>query len=162
MNKQAVLLIRAYSNLLKLNNNKKYNKQRLTIAFCFTTMPAMSIKVMRIDMAKKPAAKDWHNADIVASLHKAGHSLSGLARTHGYSSPSALAQALQHPYPKAERLIAEAIGGAPATIWPSRYHADGSPKSGRGERGTGRYKTRNKAKCTSASNAGKVNSRKAH
>ncbi|MDO8931840.1 MAG: helix-turn-helix transcriptional regulator, partial [Rhodocyclaceae bacterium] len=121
---------------------------------------AMSITVMRIDMAKKPAAKDWHNADIVASLHKAGHSLSGLARSHGYTSSSALAQALQHPYPKAERLIAEAInndGVTPATIWPSRYHADGTPKSGRGERGLGRYR----AKCSASSNAGKVNSRKA-
>jgi Ner family transcriptional regulator len=91
-------------------------------------------------MPKKPAHQDWHKADVVAAVHKAGHSLSRLAHAHGYSDPCALAQALHRPYPKAERLIAAALQLAPQAIWPSRYHADGSPKSGRGERGIGRHK----------------------
>lgn len=112
-------------------------------------------------MAKKPASKDWHKADIKAALHRTNRTLRSVAIAAGYApdKADALNQALRHPYPKAERLIAEAIGVTPAAIWPSRYHADGSPKSGRGERGLGRYKAINKPKCSAASNAGKVNRR---
>ena len=87
-------------------------------------------------MPKKPAPQDWHPADIVAALHKRHTSLQKLARTH--SPPycnTALTLALRRPWPKAERIIAEAIGTAPQVIWPSRYHPDGTPRSGRGERG---------------------------
>jgi Ner family transcriptional regulator len=62
---------------------------------------------------------DWHPADIVASLRKAGWSLRRLSHYHGYT-PTALGTALSRPWPKAERLIAEAIGVSPETIWPSR------------------------------------------
>ena len=48
------------------------------------------------------------------------------------------------PYPKYERLIAEHLGTTPQTIWPSRYRNDGTPKSGRGERGLGRFKAKYK------------------
>lgn len=51
------------------------------------------------------------------------------------------AQALKHPWPRAERIIADALGRAPQAIWPSRYHPDGRPKSGRGERGLGDPRT---------------------
>lgn len=70
---------------------------------------------------KKAAPKDWHRADIVAALHKAGWSLRKLATHHGYSAPTTLSAALDRHWPKGERLIAEAIGIDPATIWPSRY-----------------------------------------
>jgi len=100
-------------------------------------------------MAKKPAAKDWHKADIRAALHRQDITLRSIAVCHGYNDIDCLNRALRQPYPKAERLIAEAIGVMPKDIWPSRYHLDGTPKSGRGERGLGRYK----AKCSKASNA---------
>lgn len=69
---------------------------------------------------KKPAPQDWHPADIVAALRKAGWSLRQLSVHHGYH-PSALSQALRGPYPRAEQLIAEALGVPPETIWPARY-----------------------------------------
>ncbi len=33
----------------------------------------------------KKTAKDWHRADIIAALHKAGWSLRQLSLKHGYS-----------------------------------------------------------------------------
>lgn len=106
----------------------------------------MSKLIATLNMAKKPATKDWHNADIIAVIHKAGTSLRQLSFDHGYTSP-ALSNALRHPAPKYERIIAEFIASIPKykgtkaqDIWPSRYHKDGTPKSGRGERGLGRYK----------------------
>ncbi len=63
---------------------------------------------------------DWHNADIVAALHKSGWSLRKLSQHLGYK-PTTLRAALQRRWPKGERLIADAIGVSPKKIWPSRY-----------------------------------------
>lgn len=101
----------------------------------------MSIPNGTIGMTKKPVAHDWHPADIVAAVRKRGGSLSQLSLQHGYRHDS-LRQALRRPWPRAERLIGEFIGVPARRIWPSRYHADGSPRSGRGERGLGRYKAK--------------------
>lgn len=109
-----------------------------------------------MDTSKKPAREDWHKADIVAVFRKRGMSLQRLARLHGYAVDSAHG-ALHRPWPKFERLIAEALGVQPQDIWPSRYHPDGAPKSGRGERGLGRYK----AKSSAAAAARNVKARKA-
>ncbi|MCP1726348.1 Ner family transcriptional regulator [Natronospira proteinivora] len=70
---------------------------------------------------KSSAFQDWHRADIVAALRKAGWSLRRLARHHGYASPTTLTHALDRPWPKGERLIAEALNMNPAELWPSRY-----------------------------------------
>lgn len=64
---------------------------------------------------------DWHSADIIVALKKQGTSLAALSRKSGLAS-STLANALTRRWPKGERLIAEALGVAPAQIWPSRYH----------------------------------------
>lgn len=69
---------------------------------------------------EKKAAVDWHRADIVAEVRKAGWSIRKLSIAAGMS-PSALNNALDRPWPKAERIIAAAIGVKPETIWPSRY-----------------------------------------
>lgn len=63
---------------------------------------------------------DWHRADIVAALHKQGLSLSRLSVAAGLSA-STLRNALRAPYPRAEQIIAEAIGVPAHEIWPSRY-----------------------------------------
>ncbi|OQS39025.1 transcriptional regulator [Chromobacterium haemolyticum] len=68
---------------------------------------------------KKPAG-DWHRADVVAELHKAGWSLRKLSAAHGMS-PGTLKSALDRPWPKAEQIIAAAIGCSPEAIWPNRY-----------------------------------------
>lgn len=101
-----------------------------------------------LDRAKKPASKDWHRADIIAAVRKTGTNLQQLSRAH-HLGRTTLSNALYGPCPRYERLIAEHLNTTPQTIWPSRYHADGSPKSGRGERGVGRYKTRNNRNDTS-------------
>lgn len=75
---------------------------------------------MNTSDAQKNAAEDWHRADIVAALHKKGWSLRRLSQEAGLSA-GALNNALDRPWPKAERIIAAAIEEAPETIWPSRY-----------------------------------------
>lgn len=66
-------------------------------------------------------------------------SLRRLAIDNEYGHPNSLAQALHRPYPKAERLIATAIGLKPRAIWPSRYEANGKPLRDRKGNGQGRY-----------------------
>lgn len=65
--------------------------------------------------------KDMHPADIIAMLHKRRLSLAALSRQAGLSS-STLANALSKPWPKGEKIIAEALERDAATIWPSRYY----------------------------------------
>lgn len=92
-------------------------------------------------MPKKPAPQDWHRADIIAAVRKTGTSIQRMSRLLGLCR-SALGNALKIPAPRYERIIAEHLGLTPQIIWPSRYHTDGTPKSGRGERGLGRYKAK--------------------
>jgi len=78
---------------------------------------------------KKSPSRDWHKADIIAALRKAGWSLSRLALANGYSHRSTLSRAMHSPgWPKGEEIIATAIGQGddhpnitPQDIWPSRY-----------------------------------------
>lgn len=72
-----------------------------------------------LDGTKKAAKCDWHRADILAALRKNGWSLRSLAK-EGNVSYNTLKSALDKPYPKMERLIANAIGVAPEEIWVSR------------------------------------------
>jgi len=102
----------------------------------------MSKTLNTLNKPKKPAPKDWHRADIIAAVRKTGTTLQQLSFEHGYTSGGTLRNALNYPAPKYERIIAEHLGTTPQTIWPSRYHEDGTPKSGRGERGRGRYKAK--------------------
>lgn len=85
---------------------------------------------------KKTDLQDWHRADIVAALRKAGWSLRRLATHHGYAAPTTLTNALARPWPKGERLIAEAIGIDPAEIWPSRYQDKDTTQARKGHRET--------------------------
>ena len=69
---------------------------------------------------KKAPTDDWTATRVVFELHSAGWSLRQLAIKHTYKS-SALGAALHRRYPKAESLIANALGIKPDEIWPSRY-----------------------------------------
>lgn len=93
-------------------------------------------------MTKKPASKDWQRWRIIGAVRETGTNLQQLSLSIGYCR-TALSNALYGPCPKYERLIAEYLGVTPQIIWPSRYHADGTPRSGRGERGLGRFKAKN-------------------
>ncbi|EHM55339.1 helix-turn-helix domain-containing protein [Cardiobacterium valvarum] len=75
---------------------------------------------MRTNIVTKKVPGDWHPADIIAGLKKAGTNMSALSTANGLSR-GALRNALYRRYPKAERIIAATIGVSPAVIWPSRY-----------------------------------------
>lgn len=65
---------------------------------------------------------DWHRADIVAALKKRGWSVRALSMAAGLA-PNTLGTALQCPYKKGEKIIADALGIPPDEIWPQRYEA---------------------------------------
>jgi len=76
----------------------------------------------------KSYAPDWHPADILAALNKAGYTLAKLAEEHGLKGGGTLSKALRMSFPIAEDRIADALGVRPETIWPSRYNDDGTRK----------------------------------
>jgi lambda repressor-like predicted transcriptional regulator len=73
-------------------------------------------------------AEDWHPADVIAAMHKAGWSMHKLARHHGLTTSGTLSKALRSSYPVAEQRIADALGVHPKAIWPSRYYENGEAK----------------------------------
>lgn len=89
----------------------------------------------KLNIAKKPALQDWHVADIKAALEKAGWTLRKLSSHHGLS-PNSIRMALYHPWPRAERIIASAIGETPERIWPTRYDYATRPRRGVGGKPT--------------------------
>ena len=73
-----------------------------------------------LEKPKKTAEQDWHRADILAELKKNGWSLRSLAK-EGQISYNTLKTVLDKPYPKMERLVANAIGVPPEIIWAGRF-----------------------------------------
>lgn len=63
---------------------------------------------------------DWSRSRILFELREKGTTLTALSRKEGLASRT-LNNALYRPYPKAERIISEALGVQPSEIWPSRY-----------------------------------------
>ncbi|END1361720.1 helix-turn-helix domain-containing protein [Salmonella enterica subsp. enterica] len=76
----------------------------------------------------KGTPEDWHRADIVAELRKRGISLAQLSRDQGLASRT-LHNAFERHYPKAESIIAQALGMVPEQLWPSRYTGKSSKRS---------------------------------
>ncbi len=70
--------------------------------------------------------KDWHPADIKASLAKKGYTFAKIARENGYvrNAPNSV---LHKPWSQIERIVAGIIGVRAAEIWPSRYDRRGKP-----------------------------------
>lgn len=64
--------------------------------------------------------KDWSKSKILFELREKGTTLTALSRKEGLASRT-LNNALYRSYPKAEKIISDAIGVQPAEIWPSRY-----------------------------------------
>ncbi|EGU33017.1 helix-turn-helix domain-containing protein [Vibrio scophthalmi] len=69
---------------------------------------------------KETIASDWHQADIKAELEKKGLNMTELSRTAGLAEGT-LRNVFRVRYPKAQKIIAGALGVSPETIWPSRY-----------------------------------------
>lgn len=106
----------------------------------------------KLNSVKKAGLEDWHPADIVAALRKAGWSLRALSK-HYKLAPGTLGMAIKAPYPNGERLIAAAIGVKPNDIWPSRYDAHGNPNRGRKLRGFKQFNA-NQETCNVKVNGG--------
>lgn len=77
---------------------------------------------------KKSPQGDWHKADILAALRKAGWSLASLAMRHGYKRSTLNPAIYGNGWPRGEEIIAAAIRDGdeypdiqPQYIWPSRY-----------------------------------------
>lgn len=68
----------------------------------------------------EPKSQDWHRADIKSALEKRGITLRDLSRQAGLS-PDSLRNVFTRSWPRAERIIADALGATPQEIWPSRY-----------------------------------------
>ncbi|EJB8688812.1 helix-turn-helix domain-containing protein [Vibrio parahaemolyticus] len=68
------------------------------------------------NFSEKP---DMPREDIVAALHKKGWSLRALSQFHGLK-PTTLNNALNGPYDRGEKIIAETLGVDVCDIWPSR------------------------------------------
>lgn len=93
--------------------------------------------IMQMDTPKNGAAgaraaADWSADYIMYRLREAGISLRAIAAQHGLADGSGLSVAMRRSFPAGERRIAQALGVEPRAIWPSRYHADGTPRP-RGE-----------------------------
>ena len=63
---------------------------------------------------------DMHRLDIVCSLHKKGITIKSLSLGEGLAAGT-LSKALDSPWTKGERIIAEALEIKPQDIWPTRY-----------------------------------------
>ena len=83
---------------------------------------------MNTKTPKKASQEDWHPADVIAALRKAGITLRALAVQHGLKDSSSMSAALVRSLPANEKRIADALGLHPKDIWPSRYNDDGSRK----------------------------------
>lgn len=88
----------------------------------------------KANLGAESAAEDWHPADVISALHKAGWTLKALGLEHGLSGGSGLSKALTSSFPLGEQRIADALGVHPKTLWPSRYYENGDIKP-RGFRG---------------------------
>lgn len=71
---------------------------------------------------------DWHREEVKAAIRKRGSTLKALSMNNGYGE-DACRRATKHPWPAVERIIASFLGVEPQSIWPSRYDADGRPRS---------------------------------
>lgn len=69
----------------------------------------------------------WDAVRIRYELELRGHSLSSLSRDNGLHT-SACGLTLKKPWPRVERIIADALGvGCPSEIFPDRYDGNGIP-----------------------------------
>jgi Ner family transcriptional regulator len=75
----------------------------------------------------RKARQGWHKEDIKAELRKRGWSFARLGRLYNYRQPGQPRHVLRQRWPAMEKVIADILEVQPATIWPDRYKADGTP-----------------------------------
>lgn len=72
---------------------------------------------------KRQRTGDWHPAQVVAAVRMAGTSIRQLSLANGLAEHT-LKECLRRSYPKAEAIVAKAIGRSVEEIWPSRYQRE--------------------------------------
>lgn len=77
-------------------------------------------------MKKIQRQRDMHPQDILAALRKRGHTATGLSTANNLDR-TAVSKAARRPWPKVEKIIADALEVKPSEIWPTRY-AQGAQK----------------------------------
>jgi len=81
-------------------------------------------------MGREKSPKGWHTEDIKSALRKKHGSLKSLALSWGKHQATISVALYGGSYmPAIEERIAKELGEHPHTIWPDRWHPDGSPKS---------------------------------
>lgn len=69
---------------------------------------------------------------VLYQLKLQGKNLASLAREAGVKKQQT-AKAMYAPYPRMEKVIADALGVAPKALFPERYNEDGLPNRQRGK-----------------------------
>lgn len=89
---------------------------------------------VKIEIPTNPSARwEW----IKYQIRSRGLSFAELSRRMDVELGT-LTSVKRHPYPRMERALASAIGLSPATIWPERWNADGTPHRQRPNRAESR------------------------
>lgn len=89
--------------------------------------------MLKTDKPPKHILKDpaKRRAWIIYQVNLQGRSLAQVARDAGVTRVC-LYQVFNKTYPRMEKVVADALGMAPAELWPERYDADGLPIYRRG------------------------------
>jgi Ner family transcriptional regulator len=77
--------------------------------------------------AKPTHVRDWDKNKLLIALRQRDLTWAQLSRENGYPS-AVLRTVTTKRWPKAERIVAEALGLTPQQIWPSRYPATPAQK----------------------------------
>jgi Ner family transcriptional regulator len=93
---------------------------------------------------------------VLYQIHKQGRSLAEIGRESGVVSRSIMYAAFRKPYPKIEKILAQAVDVTPQQLFPERYGTDGLPN-----RRMGRYKNNISKRLNKNKNNCNVNKAKA-
>lgn len=104
----------------------------------------MSSLMTKLDSKTRELLRDpiKRRAWVKYQVHLQGRSLAQVAADAGVAR-STLYQTFLKTYPRMEKVIADAVGLAPADLWPERYDADGLPhyRMGRPKKSTSKNTT---------------------
>lgn len=83
---------------------------------------------------------------VLYQVHQQGRSLAQIGRENGVATRANLYETFRKPYPKVEKVLADAVGLTPQQLFPERYDADGLPNRPMGRPKKSHTKTLNKKK----------------
>jgi len=84
------------------------------------------------NLKKILADADKRRSWVLYQLHLQGRSLAEVGYANGVMHRQNLYETFRKPYPRLEKIIAEAVGLTPQQLFPERYDEDGLPNRRRG------------------------------